>query len=89
VTVRRRLVVSGRVQGVFFRDACRRAARRERVVGWVRNRDDGRVEACFEGEADAVARMVKWCRTGPPGAHVTGVEVVAEQPRGDPGFSIR
>jgi acylphosphatase len=89
VTVRRRVVVSGRVQGVFFRDACRHAARTERVTGWVTNRPDGQVEACFEGDADAVARLVAWCRQGPPGAHVTGVEVVDEEPRGGTGFVIR
>jgi acylphosphatase len=88
-TVRRRVVVSGRVQGVFFRDACRRAASTEGLTGWVANRPDGRVEACFEGDADAVARLVAWCRQGPPGAHVTGVEVVVEEPRGDRGFVIR
>jgi acylphosphatase len=89
VTVRRRVLVSGRVQGVFFRDACRHAARTERVTGWVTNRPDGRVEACFEGDADAVARLVAWCRHGPPGAHVTGVEVVDEEPLGGSGFVIR
>jgi acylphosphatase len=89
VTVRRRVIVSGRVQGVFFRNACRRAASTERVTGWVTNRPDGRVEACFEGDADAVSRLVAWCRQGPPGAHVTGVEVVDEQPRGGAGFFVR
>jgi acylphosphatase len=89
VTVRRRVLISGRVQGVFFRDACRRAASTERVTGWVTNRRDGQVEACFEGDAEAVARLVAWCRQGPPGAHVTGVEVVDEAPRGGRGFVIR
>ena len=89
VTVRRRVLVSGRVQGVFFRDACRRAARTEHVTGWVTNRPDGRVEACFEGDADAVARVVAWCRQGPPRAHVTEVEVEDEVPRGDSGFVVR
>ena len=89
MTVRRRVVVSGRVQGVFFRDACRRAARTERVTGWVTNRPDGQVEACFEGDEDAVARLVAWCRQGPAGAHVTGVEEVDEEPVGDTGFLIR
>jgi acylphosphatase len=55
----------------------------------VTNRPDGRVEACFEGDADAVSRLVAWCRQGPPGAHVTGVEVVDEQPRGGAGFFVR
>jgi len=62
--VRRRAVVSGRVQGVFFRDSCRRQALAEGVDGWVRNRRDGGVEACFEGEADAVERMVEWAVAG-------------------------
>jgi acylphosphatase len=86
--VRRRVLVSGRVQGVFFRDACRQAARRERVSGWVRNRGDGRVEACFEGEPDAVARLVAWCRQGPPRAHVHDVEVFEERPENAAGFFI-
>ena len=89
VTVRRRVIVSGRVQGVFFRDACRRRAHVERLTGWVTNRPDNQVEACFEGEADAVARLVAWCRQGPPGAHVTGVEVLEEEPLGGAGFVIR
>jgi acylphosphatase len=89
VTVRRRVIVSGRVQGVFFRDECRRAAHRERVTGWVTNRADGRVEACFEGDADAVARMIAWCRQGPRGADVTDVEVREERPEGGGGFVIR
>ena len=89
VTVRRRVIVSGRVQGVFFRDECRRTAHVERLTGWVMNRPDGRVEACFEGEADAVARLVAWCRQGPTGAHVTGIEVLEEEPRGGAGFVIR
>ena len=89
MTVRRRVIVSGRVQGVFFRDACRRAAAAARLTGWVTNRPDGRVEACFEGDDDSVAHLVAWCRQGPPGAHVTSVEVVDEEPRGGAGFVIR
>jgi acylphosphatase len=83
------VLVSGRVQGVFFRDECRRTARDARVTGWVTNRPDGRVEACFEGDVDSVARLVAWCRRGPPGAHVTAVEVLNEEPVGDAGFIIR
>jgi acylphosphatase len=89
VTVRRRVIVSGRVQGVFFRDECRRAAHRERVSGWVTNRPDGRVEACFEGAPAAVARLVAWCHHGPHGANVTGVDVIEEEPLGGAGFVIR
>ena len=89
MSVRRRVIVSGRVQGVFFRDECRRAAHAERVTGWVTNRADGRVVACFEGEADAVARLVSWCRHGPRGAQVTDIEVLVEQPEGGTAFVIR
>ena len=85
---RRRVVVSGRVQGVFFRDSCWREATSAGVRGWVSNRSDGRVEAVFEGPAPAVERMVAWCRRGPPRARVTGVEVVEEAPTGEPGFGV-
>jgi len=78
----------GYVQGVFFRDTCRREAVAAGVSGWVRNRADGAVEAVFEGEAAAVERMVTWTRTGPPRAHVERVEVYQEQPRGQRGFVI-
>ena len=85
--VRRRVLVSGLVQGVFFRQSCRRVARQEGVAGWVRNLPDGRVEACFEGPADAVSRLVAWCGHGPPEARVSGVEVFEEPPSGDLGFN--
>ena len=88
-TVRRRVVVSGRVQGVFFRDTCEREARAAGVGGWVRNRWDGAVEAVFEGDPTAVDRMVAWCRRGPPRAVVTGVEVTDEPPAGDQTFRVR
>ena len=87
--IARRVVVDGRVQGVFFRDTCRRMAAATGVGGWVRNRPDGRVEAWFEGERDAVARMVAWCRQGPPGARVSDIEVVPEVPAGETRFRIR
>ena len=86
--VRYRLLISGRVQGVFFRDACRRQALAEGVDGWVHNRRDGAVEACFEGEADAVERMIEWCRRGPSGALVTRVDVIDEEPEGERGFRV-
>ena len=70
--VRRRVVVRGYVQGVFFRDTCRREASARGVGGWVTNRPDGAVEAVFEGEPDAVGAMVDWCRRGPRGADVVG-----------------
>ncbi|MGW4806475.1 acylphosphatase [Kitasatospora sp. NPDC004272] len=80
--IRRRVLVSGTVQGVFFRDSCRRAAAAAGVAGWVRNLPDGRVEAVFEGEPAAVAEMVAWTRHGPSRAVVEHVEVVEEQPEG-------
>ncbi|MGI8982939.1 MAG: acylphosphatase [Acidimicrobiales bacterium] len=76
----RRVLVSGRVQGVFFRDSCARRAREQGVAGWVRNRADGRVEAWFQGEAQAVENMVTWCRHGPARAEVSDVEVEAVDP---------
>jgi len=85
----RRVVVVGRVQGVFFRDMCQRLARQAGVDGWVRNRSDGRVEACFEGDPGDVARMVDWCRQGPPHAEVDDVEVHEERPTGLSGFGVR
>ena len=80
------LVVGGRVQGVGFRWFVRNAARALELAGRVRNLPDGRVEACFEGAADAVDRMVAWCRHGPAQASVTGIEVFEEPPRGELGF---
>ncbi len=80
--------MSGRVQGVFFRDDCRRQAVGAGVDGWVRNRPDGRVEAVFEGEPEAVDRLVSWCRAGPPSALVTGIGVVDEEPGGEAGFRV-
>ncbi len=83
------MVVSGRVQGVFFRDTCRRRALEAGVSGWVRNRSDGRVEAKFEGPPGAVERLVAWCREGPPHAVVDDVEIFEEQLSGDEGFRLR
>jgi acylphosphatase len=87
--IRRRVVVHGFVQGVFFRDTTRRQARTRGVAGWVRNNRDGTVEAVFEGAADAVERMVELCRSGPSGARVDRVEVFAEEPEGLTGFGVR
>jgi acylphosphatase len=81
-------VVSGRVQGVFFRDTCRRVATENGVDGWVRNLPDGRVEAVFEGPGQGVDRVVGWARRGPAGAVVTGVDVRDEPPEGLTGFRI-
>jgi acylphosphatase len=88
VAVRRRVLVSGRVQGVWFRDTCEREAVVRGVAGWVRNRDDLRVEAVFEGTARAVTEMVAWCRIGPPRAEVTEVEVIEESPCGETAFRV-
>lgn len=78
-----RVVVHGLVQGVWFRESCRRLADELGVAGWVRNRADGMVEGVFEGPADAVAQLVSWCRVGPPRAEVTGVDVTEEAPDED------
>jgi acylphosphatase len=87
--IRRRVVVSGQVQGVFFRDTCRRQARAYGVSGWVRNCPDGTVEAVFEGEPGAVDAMIEWVRRGPPTAQVDRVEVADEQPVGERSFQVR
>ena len=87
--IRRRVVVSGYVQGVFFRDSVRRLAQQQGVSGSIANRLDGDVEAVFEGEPDAVGRLVAFCRTGPRGARVDSVEVSDEEPEGLSGFSVR
>ena len=82
-------MVSGRVQGVFYRDTCRRLAAAAGLTGWVRNTASGAVEAWFEGDPAAVDRMVAWCHEGPPGARVVDVEVVPEIPAGASGFRVR
>ena len=88
-TVRRRVVVRGRVQGVFFRDTARQRARQHGVGGWIANRADGAVEAVFEGDAAAVERLVSFCREGPRGAQVDEVDVVVEEPEGLTQFEVR
>jgi acylphosphatase len=88
VTVRYRVVVSGHVQGVWFRDTCRREAAARGVAGWVTNRYDGTVEAVFEGAEPAVAEMVAWCRVGPPRAVVVGVDVREDPAEGLTGFRV-
>ena len=89
MAVRKRVRVSGRVQGVFFRDSCKRAAEREGVAGWITNTSSGEVEASFEGDEGAVDRMVEWCHKGPDGADVRSVEVDDEVPQGTTGFTVR
>ncbi|HET8660801.1 MAG TPA: acylphosphatase [Micromonosporaceae bacterium] len=86
---RARVLVSGKVQGVYFRDVCRRMAAEHGVLGWVRNLRDGRVEAVFEGPDDAVDHMVNWARRGPGTARVTGVDVHVEMPEGLTSFVVR
>ena len=87
--IARRVVVSGDVQGVCFRDSARREANALGVTGWVRNRSDGRVEAWFEGPPDAVGRLVRWCEDGPRHATVDDVDVSEVQPEGHQRFGIR
>jgi acylphosphatase len=87
--IRKRVLVSGQVQGVFFRDGCRRAAVAGGVSGWVRNLPDGRVEAVFEGDSGAVERLVRWAHTGPRHAQVSDVAVAEEDVEGLDGFTIR
>lgn len=88
MTVARRVVVDGRVQGVGYRQGCADRARALRLSGWVRNRPDGRVEALFEGPAGAVVQMLDWCRSGPPMARVTDLRVAEEIPGGLSGFRV-
>jgi acylphosphatase len=84
-----RVRVRGRVQGVFFRAETRARAESLGLAGWVRNAADGSVEAIFEGEPERVESMVEWCRRGPDGAIVEGVEALAEEPAGESGFRVR
>ena len=86
--IRRRVIVTGRVQGVFFRDSTAQEARRRGVAGWVTNRADGSLEAVFEGEPDAVAALVGWSRHGPEHAWVDQHTVSEEEPEGEEGFRV-
>ena len=83
------MYVSGRVQGVFYRATTRDAARERGVDGWVRNLEDGRVEAVFEGPEPSVEGMVEWCHTGSPAAEVDDVDVSYDDPDGIDGFEVR
>ncbi len=87
--IRRRVIVRGRVQGVFFRQACQREAVAMGVAGWIHNNHDGTVEAALEGDPDAVERVVSWMRVGPSEAVVTGVRVIDEALQGERTFKIR
>ena len=82
-TIRRRVLISGIVQGVFFRAYTRDAARHAGVSGWVRNLPDGRVEAAFEGLADSVQEVIDWCWRGSPGSRVDNVQIIEENPKGE------
>lgn len=86
-----RVQITGRVQGVFFRDSTRQEAQRLGVAGWIRNRADGSVEGVFEGPKESVDQLVAWCEEGPPRAEVDNVAVEPEDPNGefDGAFRIR
>jgi acylphosphatase len=86
--IRCRVIVSGRVQGVFYRDSCRTQAERLGVRGWVRNRPDRTVEIVAEGPRDVVDQFLDWCREGPPRARVTGMVVTDEALAAERGFRI-
>ena len=86
--IRRRVAVRGHVQGVFFREATRRRALAAGLAGWVRNQPDGTVEAVFEGEREAVERLVAFSREGPRGARVDWIDVVSEEPEGLTSFEV-
>lgn len=86
--VRRRLIVRGRVQGVWYRDSCRVEAERLGLAGSARNLADGTVEVVAEGDDHSVDQLVAWCRAGSPGAAVTGVEIADEPPTGEKGFRV-
>lgn len=88
-TIRKRLVVHGKVQGVFFRDSTREAAANEGVSGWAANRDDGAVEVVLEGPPEAVEAVAEFCRIGPVSARVDHVDEIEEPPEGLEGFRIR
>jgi acylphosphatase len=86
---RARVFVSGTVQGVSYRANTRDTAREAGVDGWVKNLDDGRVEAVFEGEEEGVERMVEWCHRGSPAAEVESVDDEYGDPEGLSGFEVR
>jgi acylphosphatase len=87
--VRRRVVVHGRVQGVWFRESARRRAEELGLAGWVRNTPDGTVEAEVEGPSEDVEVFVSWLGHGPPQARVDATEVEERSPLGDHGFRVR
>jgi acylphosphatase len=88
MTVRKRVRAHGRVQGVFFRDSVRRAAAAAGIAGWAANRADGTVEVVFEGQPEAVERLIELCRSGPGHAQVSRLDVAEEPPEGLTGFDV-
>lgn len=86
--VRCRVIVSGRVQGVYYRGTCRAVARELGVKGWVRNCSDGTVEVVAEGSRDAVGELIAWCREGPPLADITSLAITDETPVGERDFRV-
>ncbi len=87
--VRRRLILTGHVQGVFFRASVQEAAENEGVAGWASNRSDGSVEVVLEGPASAVESVLGYCRIGPVNARVDSAEIKEEDPKGLSGFQTR
>ena len=87
--IRRRVIVTGRVDNPRFRESYLREAQRLGVRGWALNREDEWVEAVFEGEPEAVQEMIEWTRNGPAHAYVTSVEVQNEEPGGEQSFDVR
>ncbi|MFZ0965008.1 MAG: acylphosphatase [Candidatus Bathyarchaeia archaeon] len=81
--VRAHVIISGMVQGVFFRSETRDETKKLHVKGWVRNLPDGRVEAVFEGEEENVKKLIEFCRRGPPGARVTDIDIIWENYTGE------
>ena len=88
-TIRRRVIVHGKVQGVFFRDSVRETAENEGVSGWAANRDEGTVEVVLEGAAEAVESVIGFCRIGPMSADVSSIDVSEEEPEGLSAFETR
>jgi acylphosphatase len=86
---RAHVIVRGRIQGVGYRYSTRSRATSLGVGGWVRNRPDGNVEAVFEGLAERVELLLRWCREGPSAAYVDEIEVEWQEPTGEQGFAIR
>ncbi|MGD0273632.1 MAG: acylphosphatase [Gaiellaceae bacterium] len=86
---RAHVIVRGRVQGVGYRWAARSRAASLGISGWAKNRSDGNVEAVFEGAAERVELLLRWCRQGPSAAYVDEIEVEWQEPTGEQGFAIR